>query len=259
MHLTASANALWTLTFIFEVVLCAFVIHRRLWRRLPLFTTYVLFKFFVTAALWLVYKRFSYDSDFARYFYWSTQSLLLVTRGSVSVELCLLAFKNRPGLWVHAQRVLNSVTAVVLVYVVIDAYRQAYFATKIILSSESGLELSVAILLASFLLIASRYRIPIERAPSLIAVGMCMHSSFKVLNTSLLKPWLDPHFSWWNNAQAISFQVALVIWVFALRRPLPETKPAPTLLPMGVYQSYARLVGQRLKDLDRDIQEVTKP
>src|SRR6266568_8101577 len=41
MHLTASAYALWILTFILEAVLCAIVVHRRLWRRLPLFTTYV--------------------------------------------------------------------------------------------------------------------------------------------------------------------------------------------------------------------------
>src|SRR6267154_3059440 len=147
MHLTASAYALWILTFVLEAVLCALVVHRRLWRRQPLFTTYVLFKFLVTTALWLVYKHFGYDSNFARYFFWSTQSLLLVTRASVCVELCLQAVKIRPGLWVHAQRLLNSVTAVILVYVVIDAYHQVYFATKIILSSESGLELSVAILL----------------------------------------------------------------------------------------------------------------
>src|SRR5882757_8872388 len=107
MHLTASAYALWILTFILEAVLCAIVVHWRLWRRLPLFTTYVLFKLLVTTALWLVYKDFGYDSNFARYFFWSTQSVLLVTRASVCVELCLLAFKNRPGIWVHAQRVLT--------------------------------------------------------------------------------------------------------------------------------------------------------
>jgi hypothetical protein len=148
---------------------------------------------------------------------------------------------------------------VILVYVVIDGYRQAYFARKIILTSERGLELSVAILLTSFLFIASRYRIPIERAPALIAIGLCIHSTFKVLNTSLLNPWLAPHSSWWDNAQAISFQVALVIWLFALRKPLPETKPAPTLLPKDTYYSYGRLIDQRLKDLDRDVQEVMKP
>jgi hypothetical protein len=44
-----------------------------------------------------------------------------------------------------------------------------------------------------------------------------------------------------------------------LRRPLPETKPAPTLLPKGTYHLCAQLIGQRLQDLDRDIQEVMKP
>jgi len=37
------------------------------------------------------------------------------------MELCLLAFKNRPGVWFLARRVLNSITAAILVYVVIDA------------------------------------------------------------------------------------------------------------------------------------------
>jgi hypothetical protein len=259
MHLAASTYALWTLTVILEGTLCAVVVHQRLWRRLPLFSIYVLFKFFITIALWLVYKRFGYDSDSALYFYWSTQSLLLVTRASVCVELCLLAFKHRPGLWFHAQRVLNSITAVILVYVVIDAYRHVYFVSKIILSSERGLEFAVAILLASLLLIAKRYRIPIERAPSLIAAGVCLHSAFKVLNDTLLKPWLVPHLPWWNSVQVVSFQVALVIWLLALRRPLPAANPAPSLLPKDTYYSYGRLIGQRLEELDRDIQEVIKP
>jgi hypothetical protein len=259
MHLTASAYALWTLTVILEGLLCAIVVHRRLWRRLPLFTTYVLFKFLVTTALWLVYKRLGYDSAFAYYFFWSTQSLLLVTRASVCAELCWLVFKSRPGLWFHARRVLISITAAILVYAAIDAYRQVSVVRSFILTSERSLELSVAILLTSFLVIANRYRIPMERAPFLIAVGLCIHSTFQILNNTLFKNWLDPYFSWWRNVYMVSFQVALVIWLFALRRPLPETKPAPTLLPKETYHSYARLIGQRLKDLDRDIQEVMKP
>src|SRR6267378_1846443 len=80
MHLTASAFALWTVTVILEGLLCVVVVQRRLWRRLPLFSSYVLVKFVVTTGLWLVYKRFGYDSNYARYFFWSTQSLLLVSR-----------------------------------------------------------------------------------------------------------------------------------------------------------------------------------
>ncbi len=216
MHLTASAFALWTLTVILEGLLCAFVVQRRLWRCLPLFSSYVFFKFLVTTGLWLVYKRFGYDSNSARYFFWSTQSLLLVSRAGVCAELCWLAFKSRPGLWSY-------------------------------------------VFLTSFLIIANRYRIPIERAPFLIAVGVCLHSAFQVLNNTFFKTWLDPYFSWWRNAYMVSFQVALVIWLVALRKPLPETKPAPTLLPSGTYHSYSRVIGRRLKDLDRDIQEVMKP
>jgi hypothetical protein len=259
MHLTSSAYTLWTLTVVLEGLLCAIVVHRRLWRRLPLFTAYVLFKFLVTTALWLVYKHLGYDSAFAYYFFWSTQSLLLVTRAIVCAELCCLVFKSRPGLWLHARRALISVTAAILVYAAVDAYRQVSVVRSFILTSERSLELSVAILLTSFLVIANRYRILVERAPSLIAVGLCIYSAFQILNNTLLKHWLDPYFSWWNNVQVISFQVALVIWLFALRRPLPETKPAPTLLPKGTYHLCAQLIGQRLQDLDRDIQEVMKP
>ncbi len=259
MHLAASVYALWTFTEILEGLLCAIVVHRRLWRRLPLFTTYVLLKFLVTTALWLVYKHLGYESVFAYYFFWSTQSLLLVTRAGVCAELCWLAFRSRPGLWLHVRKLLIAITAVILVYAAIDAYRQASVVTSFILTTERGLELTVAILLTSLLLIANRYRIPVERVPSLIAVGVCIHSAFQILNNTLFKHWLDPYFSWWNNVQIVSFQVALVIWLIALRRPLPETKPAPTLLPKDTYYSYARLIGQRLKDLDNDIQEVMKP
>ncbi len=259
MHLTASAFALWTLTVILEGLLCAVVVQRRLWRRLPLFSSYVLFKFLVTTTLWLVYKRFGYDSNSARYFFWSTQSLLLVSRASVCAELSWLAFKSRPGLWSYVRKVLIAISAAILLYAAIDAYRQVSVLRSFVVSSERSLELSVAIFLSSFLIIANRYRIPMERAPFLIAVGVCLHSGFQVLNNTLFKTWLDPYFSWWRNAYMVSFQVALVIWLIALRRPLPETKPSPTLLPSGTYNSYSRVIGQRLKDLNRDIQEVMKP
>ncbi len=157
------------------------------------------------------------------------------------------------------RRVLIAITAGILVYAAIDAFRQVSVVESFVLALQRSLELTVAILLTSLFVIANRYRIPMERFPSLVALGMCIHSTFQILNNTLLKHWLDPYFSWWNNVQIVSFQVALVIWLFALRRPLPETKPAPTLLPKDVYHSYARLIGQRLKDLDRDIQEVTKP
>jgi hypothetical protein len=160
---------------------------------------------------------------------------------------------------VYVRKVLIAISAAILVYAAIDAYHQVSGLRSFVVTSERGLELSIAIFLTSFLIIANRYRIPIERAPFLVAVGVCLHSAFQVLNNTFFKTWLDPYFSWWRNAYMVSFQVALIIWLFALRRPLPETKPAPTLLPKDTYYSYGRLIDQRLKDLDRDIQEVMKP
>jgi hypothetical protein len=129
------------------------------------------------------------------------------------------------------------------------------------LTLERGLELNIAIVLTLFLLIANRYKIQMERVPFIIAFGLCMHSAFLILNNTLLQHWLNlgNYFSWWNNAQMVSFQVALAIWLFALKSPLPETQPAPTLLPRETYHLYKRLIGQRLKNLDRNIQEVMKP
>ncbi len=259
MYLTPSAYALWTLTLILEGLLCVLVFHRRLWRRLPLFTLYVLLKFLVTTALWLVYDGLGFDSDFARYVFWSTQAVLLTARASLCAELCLLVFKSRPGLWFHVRRVLIAIAAAILVYATIHAYHQVSAVTNFILTLERGLELTVAVVLTSFLLIANRYRIPMERVPSLIAIGLCIHSAFQILNNTLFKHWLDPYFSWWNNVQMVSFQVALIIWLFALRKPLPEIRPAPTLLPKSSYYAYARLIRDRLKDLDRRVQEVIKP
>jgi hypothetical protein len=156
------------------------------------------------------------------------------------------------------RKVLIAIATAILVYAAIDAYRQVSALRGFVVTSERSLELSIAIFLTSFLIIAKRYRIPIERASFLIAVGVCLHSAFQVLNNTFCKTWLDPYFSWWRNAYMVSFQVALVIWLVALQRPLPETKPTPTLLPRDTYHSYSRLIGQRLKDLDRDIQEVMK-
>ncbi len=258
MQLSFSTQALWVLTTLLEGVVCALVLRRGLYRRLPIFTVYAAVLFLRTLVLWHLYYHSGFDSQLATYFSWGTRDLLIAAGGAVCLELCRVMLAGYRGAWFLARKLLPGFGAAILVYAAVDAYRQAPVIARFVLTLERGLELAVAAALLSSLLISARYRIPVAQGPRLIAVGLCSHSLFQVLNNSLLSFWLGPYFSWWNNVRAVSFQVALVLWLIAMRKPWPEIVSAPAVVSQRIYESLAARVSARLRQLDHYVRGMTR-
>ncbi len=108
-------------------------------------------------------------------------------------------------------------------------------------------------------LISRYYQIRIEHAPRVIAFGLCFYSLIQVLNNSFMAEWLAHYVPWWNGTRLASFQVALAIWLLALRRPLPSPAPAPALLPQEVYDELSPQMNYRLRVLNQRLLEILRP
>ncbi len=258
MQLSFSAQALWVLTTLLEGAVCALALRRALYRRLPLFTLYAGVLFSRTLVLWYLYYHSGFDSQLASYFSWSTRDLLIAAGGAVCVELCRVMLAGYRGAWFLARKVLPWVGAAVLVYAAVEVFRQTLVSARFMLTLERGLELAVGVALLSSLLMSARYRIPAGQGPRLIAVGLCFDSLFQVLNNSLLSFWLGPYFSWWNNVRAVSFQVALALWLIAMWKPWPEIASAPAVVSQRIYESLAARVSARLRQLDHYVRGMTR-
>lgn len=266
MHLDPFTFALWVVTTLLEGALCVLAVHTKSYRRLPLFTIYAGLLFLRTLVLWYVYYRSGFYSKIAGYFSWITHYLLIVARCAVCVELSRALLAAYRGLWLLARLALLAIAIAILTYAAIDAFNRYIILSRFIPAVENCLELAVAVILLSSLLISVRYRIPVDPGPRLIAVGLCFFSLVEVLNFSFVAFRLEHYFSWWNHyfslwnyLRTVSFQVALVLCIVALRRRALETAPSPTLLPQATYETLGARATGRLRQLDQDLRGVTRP
>jgi len=259
MQLATSDYLLWGLSTLLEIILCVLVVRRRLHHRLPLFFAYLVLVT-IHDILWSwVYARWGYGSWAAWYFSWIAQAAMLLARGLVVAELCWNSLRAYRGIWALAWRLLCVVALLLLANAAINARGHADHINPFVWAAERGLELAVAVVLLSLLLIGRHYQIPIEPVPRMIAFGLCFYSIIQVLNNSFMGQWLGHYVPWWNGIRLVSFQIALVIWLLALRKPLPAAAPAPTLLPQSVYDEVAPEVSYRLRVLNQRLLEVLKP
>jgi hypothetical protein len=259
MQLTASDHLLWGLATFLELLLCVLVVWRGLHRRLPFFSAYLALAFASGILVWWAYYFLNYGSWAAWYFSWTVQGMILVARGLVIAELCRVSLRAYRGIWALAWRLLCAIALFLLVSAAINAREHADHLASFVQAGERGLELAAAVVLLSLFLICRYYQIRIEHAPRVIAFGLCFHSLIQVLNNSFMAEWLALYVPWWNGIRLASFQVALVIWLLALRKPLPAAAPAPALLPQTVYDELSPQLNYRLRVLNQRLLEILRP
>ncbi len=259
MQLTASDYVLWGLATFLELILCVLVVRRGLHRRLPFFTGYLVLLIVCDALHWWIYHRWGYGSWAGWYFSRTAQGVMFAARGLVVVELCRVSLRAYRGICALACRLLCAIALLLLVNATINARGHADHINAFVWAAERGLELAAAVVLLSLFLISRYYQIRIEHAPRVIAFGLCFYSLIQVLNNSFMAEWLAHYVPWWNGTRLASFQVALAIWLLALRRPLPSPAPAPALLPQEVYDELSPQMNYRLRVLNQRLLEILRP
>jgi len=258
MQLTASDHILWAVGALLEVIVCVLIVRRGLYRRLPFFSTFVALDLASEVVVWWTYSRWGYGSWAAWYISWIMRGVLLLARAPVVAELCWSSLRAYRGIWALTWRLLCGVALLLLLNAALDASGNAHWMLQFVLTAERGLELAAAVILLSLLLISDYYRIRLEPVQRMVAVGLCFYSAVQVLNNSFMRGWLTQYVPWWNGIHLVSFQVALVIWWLAIRKPLPAVEQAPALLPRKVYDELSPRVNYRLRVLNQRLLEFLK-
>lgn len=259
MHLTPADYLLWWATALLELMLCALMVRRGLYRRLPFFSTYVALVFARATLVWWAYHFLGYDSRTAWHIAYVTEGVSLLARGLVVAELCWSSLRGYRGVWALAWRLLSVIALLLLLNAALDAHGRAYWIAPFILTAKRGLELAATAILLSLVIISRYYRIRLEPVQRMVALGLGFYSTVQALNDTFMREWLTQYFHAWNGIRLVSFQVALAIWLLALRKPLPATAPAPTLVPQSVYDELAPQVNYRLRVLNQRLLEILKP
>ncbi|PYU28648.1 MAG: hypothetical protein DMG32_02130 [Acidobacteria bacterium] len=255
MSLTCGDYLLWASGSVLLLVVCVFALRRRLYLRLPLFTAYLFLVLLREPGAWWAYYG-GYAPRTAFFYYWLTQAVLLAARGAATAEIAWRILRDYRGVWALAWRLLCLVMMVLLVIAAGDSYRNAYWIFAFILTAERGFEVTATVILIALLTLTSYYRIRLEPAQRMVALGLCFYSVVQVLNNSF-RLWLPQYSHLASTIHAVSFDVALVIWWLALRKPLPVAGPSPALL-QEVYKEFSPQANNQLRELNQRLLEILK-
>jgi hypothetical protein len=255
MRPTVLQIVLWYSVLSLESVVCVLAFWRRLYQRLPVFTSYLTVLMVREVFVYCLYRTAGYNSKWAFYSYWATQALLLAGRGASIGELAWRASRNYPGFRVVLKWALISVALVLLLRAGWVGEENAAAIPQFVLSLERQLELTAATMLFALFLLSSRYEVPFQFPERLVALGLFEYSLVQIVNNAVSRQFLESYFRWGDIIRVASFQVALVIWFLALAKRLPpiETVQAPTDLEairdfVGQGEVMIRKLADRLRD-----------
>ena len=236
----------WALSVGLQLCLLVILVYRRHYRQFPAFTIYLAAVMLQNIADYFTYRHWDFRSSRSLAVAWSIQAVITVLRVMAVFELCKLVFQDYRGIWLMLSRVM----AVTFAVVACAAMILSGGAGTRILSSESALGLALATAVVVLFLSARYYQVQASEPIRAMAVGFFLYACFIMLNDVILKIWLVAYASLWNFLGILAFISSLLVWSWALRRPLPLTQPAPELLAGGVYLAISPEVNLRLRSLN---------
>src|SRR6266481_1895963 len=258
MHLTLSENLLWWLGIGLKFLLCALVFYRRLYKRLPFFSFYVVLLVLEVTVVWLVYREWGYRSLPAWYTYWFVSVIVLLARALVVAELCWTSLGTYPAIWPMVRKILILIAVVAISYATVTAFltKSSPLAT-FVLSSERALEISFAFILVALVGFGARYMAvlgPVERN---IVIGLGVYSCFQVINNTFMQQWMGRYFHWWVSMRVVAFDIAMLVWIVPLRKALPA-EPERTLISESVATRLLRELLASMREITEELKRIAR-
>jgi len=222
-------------------------------RDFPLFCVYLSINLLQTAVGVLLYQRYGFTSTFAYRIGWATQAFVVVARALAAAEVCYLILGKYKGVWALAARILSCCGLLVL-SLALWFGRNGYQVG--IATLEIGLEASIATCIAGLFLFARYYHIRILSMTGMLGLGLGMLSCFKILNDLVFERLAKRYGDAWNLASSGAFVAILLIWIWALRKPVSVRFPGPQLSPVKVYASLIPQVNRQLVELNERLTQL---
>lgn len=231
---------------------------RGLHRRLPLFGLYVALVVMDDFAVRWTYHHWGYISDTARHVYWSSLGVVLFARGLAVAELCWRGLRNFPAIWAIVRRWLALLALVMLVYAAIASAKNSSPMIAFLLTAERSLDLGMSVILVALLGVGVRYQVWLGGIERKVVLGFSVYSTFQVVNNSFMRQWMMKYFNWWVSASVVSFEVAMLIWIAPLLRPLPPKAPSPALLSEETSVTLLRQIVEQMRRIVEELKRLGK-
>jgi hypothetical protein len=258
MELNPLENLLWGLGIGLKVLLCALVFYRRLDRRLPFFSLYVVLLVAKGMAVWWAYRQWGFTSHAYAYTFWSAFTVVVLARGLAVAELCWTSMTKHPAVWLVVRRVLYIIGAAVLVYAAATSFAHRSPVAAFLYATERGLDISIMVIVVALLGLGLRFEVGLGPIGRDIALGIGLFSASQVVLNAFMNERLIRYYHWWTTANLVAFDLALVFWIIPLRKPLPAPTPAPELISERVAVHLLRQLLARMRAITEELKRISR-
>ena len=256
MGLSVVQVALWASTFLLECIVCFLAFRRGLYLHLRVFSAYLAMLVVREVFLYWAYHAFGYSSRFVFFAFWLTQAIVLLLRAGSIVEIVWKASRAYPGFRTIAGWLVALVSMVLVGRAIWVVVHNAMDAPVLILGVEHHVEFMAAVVLFLLFVLWIRYDVPLRWHEKLIAVGLFAYSLVQEVNDAVAQHWVGPYFHWRDRIRVASFMVVLIVWIVALRKPLPA--PIVETAPVSDIREYMHHGTALLESLYRNLRKFRK-
>lgn len=251
---------LWAISVALQILVCSVLFFKGNYRRLPVFTVYVLSNICQAAALYVTYNIYGFRTEAGIAISWSFQGATQLLRVLATTEVIRLILRPYRGIWGLGWRVLAAAFGLVFFVTLIDSRRSLLW---IIGLADRGFHLAFGIALVACLLLVHYYRVPIHPVYKALLGGFCFYSCTAILANTIgrvlfLKGYGDFGMGWQLVTMG-AYMGVLLVWLVALRTPLPQpAQPVTSLEAERTYWELSPRINERLRALNERLDNFWK-
>lgn len=249
---------LWGAATILEFLCCLLAWRRGLYRRLPLFTLYLVSVFAADLSAWWLWHGLGYDAPITFYIHWGFEALLLAARALAIAELCWDTLSAFAGIWRLSRLILVAVAVLLTAVAAGNAWGEREALPTFIYTAQHGLEIAALAIILLLLAICRYYRVPVRPVTMWLAFGLGLYAGIQIALLGLVKIWGNQYIQLFSTVRAGSYAIALGVWFAALWRASEQRVIGTTLLPAGVYEQVVPQVNAELEKLNSRLLEILR-
>jgi len=245
--------ALWGLATLLTLLLfCRAIVFSQI-SEFPFFFLYLFINLLQTAIGIFLYQGYGFMTAFTFRLAWTTQGIVVIARAVAAAEICYLVLGNYKGIWALASRILGFCGLVVIglaLYFGKSGYAHG------IITLEVGLEAGIATGIVGLFLFARYYQVRVVPVIGQLGLGFGILSCFKIFNDLIVQKFPKATSVSWNYASSSAFLIILLVWVWALRRPVSVRVRKPIMKSAIAYADLMPQVNQRLARLNEQLTQL---
>jgi hypothetical protein len=258
MLLALVHNARTIAVVLLEITVAVLAFRHGLYRRLPVFSAYLISVVVVEIIRLGIIARLGVDSVPYYWSYWLTQAGLISLRGVVVAEICRKVLGQNIGIWRLCRIILLAVAGLLLANAAVAAWHNQSHMTALIQILERDLELAILGTLVFAFMFTRYYRIPVGRVIALVSAGLVFYSAVQFANHEFISVFATDFYPLYAQIVVNSFVISMIIWLVAAWNPVPAEATPTVMLGPKAYGQIMPEVNLRLRELNSRLMELLR-